>query len=88
MSKITKISVISTKNIGYQILKDTLTTVEKKILIAMLNAQLKEGQVRNKVFYINKTSNNNADVMVGTITKSIILGKNELIKQKVKIKFS
>ena len=88
MSKITKISVISTKNIGFQILKDTLTTVEKKILIAMLNAQLKEGQVRNKVFYINKTSSNNADVMVGTITKSIILGRNELIKQKVKIKFS
>jgi len=88
MSKITKISVISTKNIGYQILKDTLTTVEKKILIAMLNAQLKEGQVRNKVFYINKTSSNNADVMVGTITKCIIFGRNELIKQKVKIKFS
>ena len=87
MSKITKISIISSKDIGLQVLKDTLTTSEKKILIAMLNAGLKEGQVRNKVFYINKTSTNTADVIIGTITKSIILGKNELIKQRVRIKF-
>jgi len=88
MSKITKISVTSSKNLGYQILKDALTPTEKKILIAMLNGGLKEGQVRNKVFYIDKTSTNNADVVIGTITKSILLGRNELIKQKVKIKFS
>lgn len=88
MYKISKISVVSSKDLGFQVLKDTLTTVEKKVLIAMLNAGLKEGQVRNKVFYINKTSSNTADVMIGTITKSIILGKNEVVKQKVKIKFS
>lgn len=88
MNKISKISVISSTDLGFQVLKDTLTTVEKKVLIAMLNSELKEGQVRNKVFYINKTGSNTADVMIGTITKSIILGKNEIVKQKVKIKYS
>ena len=54
----------------------------------MLNTGLNEGQVRNKVFHISKTVNNIAEVVIGTITKSIILGRNEIVKQRVKIKYS
>ena len=54
----------------------------------MLNAGLNEGQVRKKVFHISKTGNNTAEVVVGTITKSILLGRNEIVKQRVKIKYS
>ena len=85
---ISKISVTSKKDIGLQILKDSLTATEKKILIHMLNAGLNQGQVRNKVFYISKTGNNTADIVIGTITKSIVLGRNEIVKRKVKIKYS
>ena len=85
---ISKISVTSKKDIGLQILKDSLTATEKKILIHMLNAGLNQGQVRNKVFYISKTGNNTADIVIGTITKSILLGRNEIVKRKVKIKYS
>jgi hypothetical protein len=88
MGNITKIIVTSEKNTGTQILKDSLTATEKKILIHMLNAGLNQGQVRNKIFHINKTGNNTAEIVIGTITKSILLGKNEIVKQRVKIKYS
>ena len=87
IATISRISVTSEKNIGLQIIKDRITPTEKKILIHMLNSGLKEGQVRNKVFHISKTGNNTAEVVVGTITKSIILGRNEIVKQRVKIKY-
>lgn len=88
MSAISRIIVTSKKNTGLQVLKDRLTITEKKILIHMLNTGLNKGQVRNKVFYISKTGNNTAEVIIGTITKSIILGKKETVKQRVKIKYS
>lgn len=88
MATISKITVTSETKIGFQVLKDFLTTAEKKVLIHMLNAGLNEGQVRNKVFYISKTGNNTAEVVVGTITKSILLGRKEIVKQRVKIKYS
>lgn len=88
MAKISKIAVTSEKNLGIQVLKDTLTPTEKKIIIHMINAGLTEGQVRNKVFHISKTGNCTAEVVIGTITKSIILGKTEIVKQRVKIKYS
>lgn len=88
MPTISKITVTNVINTGTQVLKDNLTTTEKKILIFMLNAGLNEGQVRNKVFNILKTGNNTADVVVGTITKSIILGRNEIVMHRVKIRYS
>lgn len=88
METIRRITVTSEKNIGLQILKDYLTPTEKKILIHMLNVGLNEGQVRNKIFHISKTGNNTAEVVIGTITKSIILGRNEIVKQRAKIKYS
>lgn len=88
MATISRITVTSKKNTGLQVLKDSLTPTDKKILIHMLNAGLNEGQVRNKVFHISKTGNNTAEVVLGTITKSIILGRNEIVKQRVKIKYS
>lgn len=88
MATISRITVTSEKNTRSQILKDNLTPTEKKILIHMLNAGLNEGQVRNKVFHISKTASNTAEVVIGTITKSIVLGKNEIVKQRVKIKYS
>ena len=88
IATISRISVTSEKNIGLQIIKDRLTPTEKKILIHMLNSGLKEGQVRNKVFHISKTGNNTAEVVIRTLTKSIILGRNEIVKQRVKIKYS
>lgn len=83
-----KIIITSEKNTGLQILKDSLTPTEKKVLIYMLNAGLNEGQVKNKVFHISKTGNNTAEVVIATITHSIILGRNEIVKQRVKIKYS
>lgn len=83
-----KITITSEKNTGQQILKDSLTPTEKKVLLYMLNAGLNEGQVKNKVFHISKTGNNTAEVVIGTITHSIILGRNEIVKQRVKIKYS
>ncbi len=92
MKKVSKISVISKRDIGSkkkpQIIKDSLTATEKKILIQMLNSNMKQGQVRNKVFHISNKKGDTADVIVGTITKSVILGRKEIVKQKVKIKFS
>jgi hypothetical protein len=88
MATISKITVTSEKNTKLQVLKDTLTATEKKILIHMLNSGLNEGQVRNKVFHISKSGNNSAEVVIGTITKSIILGRNEIVKHRVKIKYS
>ena len=88
MKKISKITVTSKKESGGQILNDRLTPTEKKILIYMLNADMKEGSVRNKVFKITKTGKNTATVIVGTITKSIVLGRKELTKFKVQIKYS
>jgi hypothetical protein len=88
MTTISRIIVTSEKNTGLQILKDSLTVNEKKVLIHMLNAGLNEGQVKNKVFHISKSGNNNAEVVIGTITKSIILGRNEIVNQRVKIKYS
>ena len=88
ISTISRISVTSEKNIGLQIIKDRITPTEKKILINMLNSGLNEGQVRNKIFHISKTGNNTAEVVIGTIAKSIILGRNEIVKQRVKIKYS
>ena len=88
METISRITITSEKNLGLDILKDSLTPTEKKILIHMLNAGLNEGQVRNKVFHISKTANNTAEVIVGTITKSILLGRNEIVNQRVKIKYS
>jgi hypothetical protein len=85
---IKQIAVISKKDIGLQVLKDSLTPTEKKILIHMLNANLNEGQVKNKVFHILKTGNSTADIKIGTITKSILLGRNEITTQKVKIKYN
>lgn len=85
---IKQIAVISKKDIGLQILKDSLTPTEKKILIHMLNANLNEGQVKNKIFIILKTGNNIADIKIKTITKSILLGGNEITTQKVKIKYN
>ena len=88
MATISRIAVTSEINTGLQILKAYLTQTEKKILIHMLNAGLNEGQVRNKIFHISKTGNNTAEVVIGTIIKSIILGRNEIVKQRVKIKYS
>ena len=88
MNTISKIAITSEKNTGLQVLKHTLTATEKKILVHMLNAQLNEGQVRNKIFHISKTGNNTAEIVVSTITKSSILGKNEILKHRVKIKYS
>lgn len=88
MGAISRITITSEKNIGLQVLKDRLTPTEKKILLSMLNSGLNEGQVRNKVFHILKTGNNTANIVVGTITKSVILGRNEIVKQRVKIKYS
>ena len=88
IATISRISVTSEKNIGLQIIKDRITPTEKKILINMLNSGLNEGQVRNKIFHISKTGNNTAEVVIGTIAKSIILGRNEIVKQRVKIKYS
>ena len=88
MATISRIAVTSEINTGLQILKAYLTQTEKKILIHMLNAGLNEGQVRNKIFHISKTGNNTAEVVVGTITKTIILGRNEIVKHRVKIKYS
>ena len=45
-------------------------------------------QVRNKVFNISNKRKNTADVTIGTITKSIILDRKEIVKQRVKIKFA
>ncbi len=55
----------------------------------MLNSGLNDGQVRNKLFFISKTDNNTAEVVIGTITKSIFLNdKTELVKQRLTIKYS
>ena len=88
METISKITVTSKKNTGLQILKDNLTPTEKKILIHFINAGLNNGQVRNKVFNILKTGNNTADVVILTIANSIVLGKKEIVKKRVKIKYS
>ena len=83
----TKITVTSQTNLGHQIVKDSLTPTEKKVIIYMINNQMQQGQVRNKVFTINNTSENTANVIIGTTTKSIILGRNETVNQRVSIKF-
>jgi hypothetical protein len=88
MKPISKISVVSKKDIGLQVLTDSLTTTEKKILIVMLNSNMNQGKVRNKTFFINKTGENTADIKIGTTAKSITLGRNETTYQKVKIKYS
>lgn len=88
MDAISKITITSERNTGIQVLKDTLTSTEKKVLVHMLNAGLNEGQVKNKVFHISKTGNNTAEIVVGTIVKSVILGRNEIVKHRVKIKYS
>jgi hypothetical protein len=88
MLQISKITVTSSKNTGLQVLKDNLTATEKRILIYMLNNDILEGQVKNKVFNIKITGNNTANVVIGTITKSIILGRDEIVKNRVSIKFS
>jgi hypothetical protein len=88
MDAISRITITSEKNTGLQVLKDSLTPTEKKILLHMLNAGLNEGKVKNKVFNILKTSNNTAEIIIGTIAKSVILGRNEIVKHRVKIKYS
>jgi hypothetical protein len=85
---IKSISVISVKQTKNQTLKDSLTPTEKKVLILMLNSGLVSGKVRNKIFEINKTGNNTADVNVKTIVKSIVLGRSEIVSHRVKIKYS
>lgn len=70
-----------------QILIDSYTSTEKKILIKMLNSGLDKGQVRNKIFTILKTDKNIANVNIITITKCIITGKTELINHKAQIKY-
>jgi len=84
---ITQISVTSKKDTGKQILKGALTPAEKKIIIQMLNVNLIEGQVRNKVFYIEKTGNNTANIKIATITKSELTGKKEAVWHKETIKY-
>lgn len=87
------ISVTSLRDLGNgQIIKDSLTPTEKKILIHMLNAGMDEGQVKKKLFYIEKTGKDTANVKIGTITHSFLLGRDEIINheiinQRVKIKF-
>lgn len=88
MKSIKNIQVTSTRDLGGQVIKDSLTATEKKILIHMLNAGLNEGQVRNKVFHISNKMNNTAVITLGTITKSIILGKNEVTRRSMKIKYT
>lgn len=89
---ISRIAVTSYHSNGHktylQVLKDYLTPTEKRILIHMLNTGLNEGQVRNKVFQISKTGNNTAEIVIGTITKSIFSGIKEITKHRVKIKYS
>lgn len=90
---ISRIAVTSKHNNGlkgadWQVLKDYLTPTEKRILIHMLNTELNEGQVRNKIFNISKTGNNTAEIVIGTITKSIFSGIKEITKHRVKIKYS
>ena len=93
MATIRRISVTSKyengmSGVNRQLLKDYLTSTEKKILIHMINAELNEGQVRNKIFNISKTGNNTAEVVIGTITKSVFSGRNEITKHRVKIEYS
>ena len=71
-----------------QVLKHTLTATEKRILVHMLNAGLTEGQVRNKIFSIEKKINNTAKILIETITKSIYTGKKEVTKNRLEIKYS
>lgn len=88
MEKISKVTLTSDRNIGLQVLKDSLTPTEKKIIIQMINGGLNEGRVRNKIFQISKTGINTAEIVIGTITKSSISGKNETVRYRVKIKYA
>ena len=86
---ITRILITSTKRIGAgQTLKDSITPTEKKIILQMLNSGITKGKVRNKHFHIQKTGDNTAEVAIGTVSYSIILGRDEMVTQRVQIKFS
>jgi hypothetical protein len=82
------ISITSEKNTGRQILKDYATPTEKKIIVQMLNAGMTQGKVRNKVFKIEKIGNQKAKVTIYTTTKSVLLGRDETIKNSFEIKYS
>jgi hypothetical protein len=88
MANISKITVTSSTDSGHQVCKDHLTPTEIKILKQMLNKNLSEGQVRNKIFSILETEGNAAKVTIRTIEKCIILNCNQIIKRELTIRYS
>jgi|LakMenE01Jun11ns_1017448.scaffolds.fasta_scaffold9856970_5 hypothetical protein len=83
-----RISIISKQNLGKQIIKHSLTSTEKKILLFMLNGGMNAGTVKNKHFSIDKLNKDTANIVIRTTTKSIILGKNETTRYSLQIKFN
>ena len=65
---------------------DYITPTDKKALIYMINNGMNTGQKRNKIYNIKPLTDNTAQVTIGTITHSIILGRKEVTTQKVEIK--
>jgi hypothetical protein len=88
MANISKITVTSSTNLGLQVCKDHLTPIETKILKQMLNENVSEGQVRNKIFSILETEGNAAKVVIRTIEKCVILNCKQITKRKLTIKYS
>ncbi len=82
------ISILSTKRIGpNQVLKDSLTPTEKKIIIQMLNAGMTEGKVKNKTFVLFNKTSKESDLKIYTLEKSEILKKYETTTRNLKISF-
>lgn len=88
----TKVSVISERNIGKkdspQIVKDSITTTEKKILLQMLSRGMKAGTVKKKTFVIEKQEGDVIDLNIRTKTRSELLNQDEVINYRVKVKVS
>ena len=87
-----KITVISQKDIGLQVLKDHLTEAERKVIKHMIDNDVIRTAVssksyKKKTFFIDKTAINEAEVTIWEHNKSEILGKLEHTKRKVKIKW-
>jgi hypothetical protein len=85
---IKQILVLSTKRIGpNQVLKDSLTPTEKKIIIQMINTGISEGKVKNKTFVLFNKTSKESDLKIYTLEKSEILKRYETTTRNLKIGF-
>lgn len=89
MRNFKRISIISEKSLGRkQTLKDYLTTREKQIILHLLNSGLTSGKVRNKIYQIEKTGNNMANVKVFSEETNWPFPKKVIRTNSVRIKYS